>query len=791
MMAAPTPPHSLPQNSHPHGGVVSIDAKHLFAAATCRKRDRSVVRRFILTVAVLFVFPCFCNALDTDAFVNHSRLKFGESGAKAAQFLLEQMPESDKGSVSTEMLNENLDLAFAARESFPWGKDIPEDIFQNDVLPYACLDEARLPWREALMQICKPMVANSHSPSEAAQLLNRDLFKRINVHYSTERKKPNQCPQESIELGKASCTGLSILLVDACRAVGIPARIAGVAQWTTKAGNHTWVEVWDHGWHFLGADEYDPKGLDHAWFVEDASKAIAGDRAHAVYAASWRKSCETFPLAWAADKATVPAIDVTSRYLAQVEASQTQKLYVRVWDRKRRISVPVELRDNASHLLGQGITKSETADMNDMLSFDLARGANCFLRLKTKQGWREATFPQVSEQTATIDIDLGSTHPISKNLLAIEDCIEKSASLDSVADLKLNNYEAERAKGLLWEVNCKKIAAGRSAEMEKRAFEINGLTLQWKEKVFGAAPPKGHSLWISLHGGGGAPKEVNDEQWENQANLYEPSEGIYLAPRASTDSWNMWHQDHIDPMFDRLIADYVVLRHVDPNRVYIMGYSAGGDGVYMLGPRMADRWAAASMMAGHPNDASPLSLRNIPFFIFAGANDTGYNRNVVAAEWGRKLDELQKADPEGYLHQTTIYEGLGHWMDRKDAIALKWMAPHTRKPWPHTVVWCQLNVPTTRFYWLSLAKEEAKKGQYIRAVAEGQTIRIETRDVSKITLRLSGQLVDLEKPIAVYLNGKLAYQGTLDQTIRAIQSSLDERADFDSIASATLQLECK
>ena len=37
---------------------------------------------------------------------------------------------------------------------------------------------------------------------------------------------------------------------------------------------------------------------------------------------------------------------------------------------------------------------------------------------------------------------------------------------------------------------------------------------------------------------------------------------------------------------------------VDSDRVYLMGYSAGGDGVYQVAPRMADRFAAAAMMAG-------------------------------------------------------------------------------------------------------------------------------------------------------------------------------------------------
>ena len=113
--------------------------------------------------------------------------------------------------------------------------------------------------------------------------------------------------------------------------------------------------------------------------------------------------------------------------------------------------------------------------------------------------------------------------------------------------------------------------------------------------TFGDAPFGERSLWISMHGGGGAPSEVNTSQWENQKKLYTLEEGVYLVPRAPTDTWNLWHQSHIDPMFEQLIENMIVFEGVDPNRVYITGYSAGGDGVYQLAPRMADRLAAAGM----------------------------------------------------------------------------------------------------------------------------------------------------------------------------------------------------
>ena len=45
----------------------------------------------------------------------------------------------------------------------------------------------------------------------------------------------------------------------------------------------------------------------------------------------------------------------------------------------------------------------------------------------------------------------------------------------------------------------------------------------------------------------------------------------------------------------------IVYEGVDPNRVYLTGFSAGGDGVYQITARMNDRFAATNMSAGHHN----------------------------------------------------------------------------------------------------------------------------------------------------------------------------------------------
>jgi hypothetical protein len=291
-----------------------------------------------------------------------------------------------------------------------------------------------------------------------------------------------------------------------------------------------------------------------------------------------------------------------------------------------------------------------------------------------------------------------------------------------------------------------------------------------------------------MHGGGNAPARVNDSQWRNQIRLYRPEEGIYVAPRAPTDTWNLWHEPHIDPMFDRLIEDYVAFRGVDPDRVYLMGYSAGGDGVWQLAPRMADRWAAAAMMAGHPNDASLDPLRNLPIALFVGERDSAYDRNKVVAARGASLAELQKTDPGGYEHLVRVYPGLPHWVNGRDAEALPWMAKFRRQTWPKTIVWVQDDVTHPRFYWLAVPDAEAKPGRRIVAHADGQSIRL-TGDVPNgIGLRLSDELLDLDQPVRVTIAEREIFNARVPRRALTIHASLQARADPRSAASAEVEL---
>lgn len=354
----------------------------------------------------------------------------------------------------------------------------------------------------------------------------------------------------------------------------------------------------------------------------------------------------------------------------------------------------------------------------------------------------------------------------------------------------LSREDAQQAKNALWKDHEAMIRATRTAEMKARSIELNGKVMKFETVDFPSkvpVKPKGRSLFISMHGGGGAPHEVNESQWKNQIQLskaYAPQEGIYLAPRAPTDTWNLWHEAHIDTFFDRLIENLIVLENVNPNRVYILGYSAGGDGVYQLAPRMADRLAAASMMAGHPNEASPLGLRNVPFAIQAGGNDAAYKRNEIAADRGKKLDELQNADPKGYEHFTEIYPGKGHWMDLEDRKAIPWMEKFTRQPLPDKIVWRQDDVTHARLYWLEVPPDKAAAGQEITATRDAQTLTLTPGSVRHLTVLLNDAMLDLDEEIIIKSGDKEIFRGLLPRTAATLERTLTERGDPDLVFAA-------
>jgi hypothetical protein len=211
----------------------------------------------------------------------------------------------------------------------------------------------------------------------------------------------------------------------------------------------------------------------------------------------------------------------------------------------------------------------------------------------------------------------------------------------------------------------------------------NGKVLKFTMEKFGERPPSGYSVYIALHGGGGdmaaqnADKDVaewrersNNRAWQMMAtSLYRwnfkgtdaehPDAGvdgaIYIALRGIVNDWNMHFRPESYVLVDRLITKLLQPAPeplANSNRIFLTGFSAGGDGSYRLAANLTDRLAAANASSGHPGDVVFENFANLPFCSQVGEKDpTVTDRSVYVV--GASVNQLNRLESEAAKNGTT------------------------------------------------------------------------------------------------------------------------------------------
>ena len=332
-------------------------------------------------------------------------------------FLISYMPERDAKTLTADFLKEHVQYAYKAKAEFPWAKEVPNDIFLNDIVAYVNLNENRESWRKDFYERFRKYVANCKTMREAIDSVNKNIRDEVVVDYNTKREKADQAPYESMRLHMASCSGLSILLTDAFRAVGIPSRVAGTPNWYDERGNHNWSEVWvDGDWHFT--EYYPSEDLDKSWFMADAGKAIKEDVMKAIYAASFKPADTYFPLVWDWNIHYVHAVNVTDRYTslyrAQLSAVPADDhhvdLRVMVFKDKDhaeasgdRVATNLDVFSGDKQLFG-GRSTGATQDMNDVLTFKVEKNKSYTIKYMNAKGALQTQEVTVGDKTATLKL---------------------------------------------------------------------------------------------------------------------------------------------------------------------------------------------------------------------------------------------------------------------------------------------------------------------------------------------------------------------------------------------------
>ncbi|HAT60557.1 MAG TPA: hypothetical protein DCS60_07275 [Opitutae bacterium] len=174
------------------------------------------------------------------------------------------------------------------------------------------------------------------------------------------------------------------------------------------------------------------------------------------------------------------------------------------------------------------------------------------------------------------------------------------------------------------------------------------------EKVEGKLP-----LLINLHGGGQRWFDFDFQRQLEIAAQMGMKRGFDLAELVGKglitldpNTAERWSADSLDMMLDYVLETFP---EIDEDRVYVMGYSAGGGATWRWINQSSDRFAAAApcgFTGGSANDDAK-KLANLPIWTMAGSED---GKNPAGIR--KMVERLSAAGNVNVKH--TEFEGADH-----------------------------------------------------------------------------------------------------------------------------------
>ncbi|MBP7865870.1 MAG: dienelactone hydrolase family protein [Acidobacteria bacterium] len=201
--------------------------------------------------------------------------------------------------------------------------------------------------------------------------------------------------------------------------------------------------------------------------------------------------------------------------------------------------------------------------------------------------------------------------------------------------------------------------------------------------------------------------------------------------------------------------------NVDPDRVYLVGYSNGGTGVISCARAWPDRLAAAVSVCGAGIDGPPgaaflSNLGPVPLLFIHGEKDT-----VIPARASRDtVDALRKLPRQAAL-ELTLLPGRGHdvGLGEIGGSILDFLLRHTRNPYPPRLDFQLHDLAFPRHYWVEVLEKEGGDAQVEAEAGGGRTVRLRTRGVRRLKVRLAAPLLPGVGPLTVILNDRQVFTG--------------------------------
>lgn len=279
---------------------------------------------------------------------------------------------------------------------------------------------------------------------------------------------------------------------------------------------------------------------------------------------------------------------------------------------------------------------------------------------------------------------------------------------------------------------------------------------------------------------------------------------IFVAPTYGPGLW--WNEEGeriVLSVIDKVKRDY----NIDANRVYLTGFSSGGHGVWYFALRYPSLFAAINPIAGECPLPSLLgNLVHVPVYIIHGARDS-----VIPVEAARDVSSRLEKLSNNVMYQEL--PALRHQFPVDEiGKVLDWFLLNKRTPYPKKVKFSTESTRYSASYWTEITEFSGLVGQvsgvrrdalgHLEKLAgfsematieadkrdENNEIYLTTHEVKSLRLYLADELVDREKPLNVFINGKLVYSGKTERDVRTMLDTVRKRNDREALFSACLDL---
>jgi hypothetical protein len=175
-----------------------------------------------------------------------------------------QTVREDVRHITGEYLINNIELAFKMWREQPWGKDVPFDVFCEEILPYRVAHEPLENWREKILvsfaKLNRKLKEESVTGAvEACYKVNSELPR---LKLSSWLPKMNY--SMILTTSRGMCEEMSAMAVFTMRALGIPVAQESTPKWTLRNVGHTWNSVYDSAgrrFSFMGTEAH--PGVTH------------------------------------------------------------------------------------------------------------------------------------------------------------------------------------------------------------------------------------------------------------------------------------------------------------------------------------------------------------------------------------------------------------------------------------------------------------------------------------------------------------------------------------------------